>query len=83
MKDGRLVRLQLRISDHPGSLVNVMDIVAAQRANVVNIVHDRSHYGAGLNQAALDVTLETRGSDHIEEIVAALGKAGYPAEKVI
>jgi threonine dehydratase len=83
VKDGRLVRLQLRIPDHPGSLVNVMTIVASQQANVVNIVHDRSHYGASLNQAALDLTLETRGTDHIEEIIQALAKAGYRADRVI
>ena len=83
VKDGRLVRLQFRIPDHPGSLVSVMSIVASQQANVVNIIHDRSHYGASLNQAALDVTLETRGPDHIEEIVAALAEAGYRAERVV
>jgi threonine dehydratase len=83
VKDGRLVRLQLRVPDHPGSLVAVMTIVAAEKANVVGISHDRSHYGASLGQAALDITLETRGPDHIEEIIAALALDGYHADRVV
>jgi len=83
VKDGRLVRLQLRVPDHPGALAAVMAIVAAQKANVVSVAHDRSHYGASLNQAVLDITLETRGPEHIEEIIAALAKANYNADRVI
>jgi threonine dehydratase len=83
VKDGRLVRLQLRVPDHPGALVGVMTIVAAQRANVVGISHDRSHYGTNLDQAALDVTLETRGPGHIEEIITALAAAGYHADRIV
>jgi threonine dehydratase len=83
VKDGRLVRLQLRVPDRAGSLAGVMTVIAAQRANVVGVSHDRSHYGASLGQAVLDVTLETRGSDHIEEIVAALAAAGYRADRIL
>jgi threonine dehydratase len=83
VKDGRLVRLQLRVPDHPGALASVMAIIAAQQANVVAVAHDRSHYGASLNQAALDITLETRGPGHIEEITAALASAGYHAGRVV
>ena len=83
VKDGRLVRLQLRVPDQAGALVGVMTVIAAQRANVVAITHgDRSHFGANLGQAVLDITLETRGSDHIGEIVVALAAAGYRAERV-
>jgi threonine dehydratase len=83
VKDGRLARLQLRVPDHPGALVAVMKIVAAQQANVVGISHDRAHYGTILNQAALDITLETRGPDHIEEITSALAAAGYRTDRIV
>lgn len=82
VKDGRLVRLQLRVSDQPGELAGVMTVIASKRANVVSVSHDRSHYGASLGQTALDITLETRGPDHIEEIVAALAAAGHQTETV-
>jgi threonine dehydratase len=83
VKDGRLVRLQLRVPDQAGALAGVMTVIAAQRANVIEISHDRSHYGANLGQAALDITLETRGRDHIDEIVAALAATGYRADRIV
>ena len=72
-----------RRPDQAGALAGVMTVIAAQRANVIEISHDRSHYGANLGQAALDITLETRGRDHIDEIVAALAATGYRADRIV
>jgi threonine dehydratase len=83
VKDGRLVRLQMRVPDQAGALAGVMTVIAAQRANVVEVSHDRSHYGANLGQTALNITLETRGPDHIREIVEALAAAGHQTERVV
>jgi threonine dehydratase len=83
VKDGRLVRLRLRVPDHPGSLHNVTGIVAAHRANVIDLSHHRAYYGVSLGETAIDVTLETRGTEHIDEIVAALAAAGLAYERIL
>jgi threonine dehydratase len=82
VKDGRLVRLRLRAPDQPAALYKVLGLIADLRANVMNIVHDRSHYGVPLGESAIELTLETRGRDHANEIIAALQTSGYPIEQV-
>ena len=57
-------------------------IIAARRANIVDLLHDRAYYGVSLGDTVIDVTLETRGPDHIAEIEADLQSAGYRHERV-
>jgi len=83
VKDGRLVRLRLRTPDQPAALYKVLGLIAERRANVMNIVHDRSHYGVNLGESVIELTLETRGRDHANEIVALLQQSGYPIEQVL
>ena len=37
----------------------------------------------GLGETAIEITMETRGPDHIAEIISALGAAGYAQERVL
>jgi threonine dehydratase len=83
VKDGRLVRLRLRTPDQPAALYKVLGLIAECRANVMNIVHDRSHYGVNLGESVIELTLETRGRDHANQIVALLQESGYPIEQVL
>ena len=77
VKDGRLVRLRVRLPDEPGALATLTSLIAAGRANIVEIQHQRA-FGAGqVNETDVQVTLETRGASHIADLVAALTDAGY------
>jgi threonine dehydratase len=82
VKDGRLLRLRLRMPDQPAALSRVLTVIAERRANIMNIVHDRSHYGVPLGESAVELTLETRGRDHANEIIGALHHAGHRIEHV-
>ncbi|HVW09889.1 MAG TPA: threonine ammonia-lyase [Bryobacteraceae bacterium] len=82
VKDGRLLRLRLRVPDQPAALARVLTVIAELRANIMNIVHDRSHYGVPLGESAVELTLETRGRDHGNELIAALHQAGHRIEQV-
>jgi threonine dehydratase len=81
-KDGRLVRLRFRIADFPGSLHALVGVVASARANIVSISHDRAYFGVLLGETAVDLSLETRGPDHVVELVSRLEAAGYTFERV-
>ena len=83
VKDGRLVRFRVRIRDFPGALHGLTGLIAHQRANILSIAHDRAYYGVVLGDTSVDVTLETRGAEHIEEITRALAAEGYSFERVI
>ena len=83
VKDARLVRLQIHLSDRPGSLHQLTKIIAAHHANIVELQFDRAYYGVSLGDTLIDVTLETRGKDQIQRILAALAEAGYRHERVL
>jgi threonine dehydratase len=83
VKDGRLVRLHVYISDKPGGLKGLVEIVAAKRANIVDLRHERAHFGVNLGDTVVDITIETRGPEHIEELNHALEEAGYTVHRVI
>jgi len=82
VKDGRLLRLRLRVPDQPAALSRILEVIGERRANIMTIVHDRSHYGVSLGESAVELTLETRGREHATEIIAALHQAGHRIEHV-
>jgi threonine dehydratase len=77
VKGGRLVRLIVRMPDRPGMLARLTAEVAQQGANVVEIYHNRAFSKAGLGEVAVEVTLETRGRPHIEELMGSLSRNGW------
>ena len=83
VKDGRLVRLRVHLPDYPGALNRLTGILAQHRANIVETAYDRAYYGVNLGETAIDITMETRGPDHIAELLSALGASGYAHERVL
>ncbi len=79
MAQGRLVRLAVTLEDTPGTLAVLLAHVADLQANVLHLYHQRSDRHTALLQTRVELELETRGSEHAEEIKAALGQAGYAA----
>lgn len=83
VKDGRLVRLRLRVPDSAGSLHGITGILAKLRGNVIEVAHDRAYFGTSLGDTTIDITLETRGPEHIAEIAQALTASGYTHERIL
>ncbi|MGC9326441.1 MAG: threonine ammonia-lyase [Candidatus Hinthialibacter sp.] len=82
IKDGRMVRLRVELQDTPGQLAIVSACVARHNANVLEVYHNRSFMNAALGKTFLDVTLETRGVDHIQEIIHSLNQEGYSVQQL-
>src|SRR5216684_5400717 len=83
VKDGRLVRLRVHLPDYPGALYRLTGILAQHRANIVETSYDRAYYGVNLGDTAIDITMETRGPDHIAELLSALSASGYAHERIL
>jgi len=81
MKAGRFVTLQTIIEDKPGRLHRLLKVISETEANVVSIAHDRTNLEAGLNNAMLQLTLETQDHAHIERILGIMRDAGYVARR--
>jgi threonine dehydratase len=81
VKDGRLVRISVSLQDKPGQLAKVSAIVANQRANVIEVHHTRA-FSYRFGDTTLQLTLETRGPEHVEEILRALRERGYHVQQM-
>jgi threonine dehydratase len=82
VKDGRLVRLRLTLPDHPGGLAALAGLIGAEHANIVQAMHDRTYFGVAIGDTVIDLTIETRGPEHVEKLLGKLAEAGYPYERV-
>jgi threonine dehydratase len=78
VKDGRLVRLGVLVVDRPGALARLSALIAEARANVVHIEHDRAFSRwAAIGETEVELTLETTGREHVEDLKRRLETAGY------
>jgi threonine dehydratase len=71
-KDGRLVCLRTFVNDKPGSLAAVARIIADAGASVKQVDHNRAFGHVEPGGVEVAWILETRGHEHIAELVAKL-----------
>ena len=83
VKDGRLVRLRVHLGDYPGALHRLTGILAQHRANIVETSYDRAYHNVNLGDTAIDITMETRGVEHIAELLGAISAANYTHERIL
>ncbi len=80
---GRYLRLRTVLHDRPGALEEFVTIVADAGANIYAIQHDRTSRDVAMDDAEIEVDIETRGPDHADELVAALEDAGYEIDVLV
>lgn len=81
--DGRLARLMVKVRDRPGSLARLTRRVAELGANVVEIGHRRAFADISVGDVEIVMHLETRGRDHVAEIVQGLEHDGHVVEEYV
>lgn len=79
---GRLFCFTVNLPDKPGELVHVSTILSELKANVIKLDHNQSKVMDRFKQVQLEVTVETNGNHHVEEIVAEFKKNGMDIQKV-
>ena len=77
VSDGRLARLVVAVPDRPGQLSSLTEVVARAGANVLEVSHSRAFANISMRDVEIDLHLETRGRDHVAEIVAILEENGF------
>jgi threonine dehydratase len=76
---GRYLSCRLRIPDRPGELARLLQLVAAQGANVLSVEHSRTGSQLHLGEVEIALSAETRGEEHCEQLLEALREAGHTA----
>jgi threonine dehydratase len=77
VRAGRLTRLQVQLRDLPGSLAKVTAALAEANANIEEVHHERAFTHLPVQSAVVDFVLQTRGHDHVKQIIAVLEAAGF------
>jgi len=80
--DGRLARLRIDISDEPGMLAAISSSISRCGGNIVEIYHQRLFYDVPAKLAKIDAVIETRGPDHVDEIIADLRGANFQVQQL-
>lgn len=74
---GRYLAVRVTISDRPGGLLSLLDVVKKLGASVVDVVHSRTGGQLGLEEVDVMLTVETRGPAHRQDVLDALAASGY------
>ncbi|WP_246985948.1 threonine ammonia-lyase [Halorientalis marina] len=83
VETGRYLRLRTVLTDRPGALEELTEVLAANRANIYAIRHDRTSRNVAMNDAEVELDLETRGHDHVQQVLDALHDHGYETEVLV
>ncbi|WEL28566.1 threonine ammonia-lyase [Haloferax volcanii] len=80
VETGRYLKIRTELKDRPGSLEQLIEIIAAEKANIYAVRHDRTSRKIALNATEVEIDLEMRGPDHVESLLEELRDAGYDVE---
>ncbi|MBX2988952.1 MAG: threonine ammonia-lyase [Bdellovibrionaceae bacterium] len=76
IQQGRLAEISVIVDDQPGTMHRLTKIFADQRANILEVHHDRVERGLSLREAKVDFVVEMVSHEHAEQLKQALQKAG-------
>ncbi len=76
-QEHRLARMTVITDDLPGNLNRITSIMAENRANILEVYHDRVSPELGIRETRIDLLIETASAEHIQKIKAALKDQGF------
>jgi threonine dehydratase len=80
VRAGRLARIRVHTRDVPGELARAATLIGQTGANIEEVEHQRAFTTLPVQNAELEFVLQTRGPEHIEEVLAVLRTAGLFAK---
>lgn len=79
---GRIFCFSVELNHKPGVLLKIAEILAELKANVIKLDHNQFKTMNRFKKVTLEVTVETNGHNHIEEIIKGLKQGGYSIERI-
>ena len=73
---GRVARISVVVKDQPGVLQGLTTLIANEKANIIQVQHDRLSPNIAINETQIDFLLECRGTNHVNSLIAALKDFG-------
>jgi threonine dehydratase len=82
VRAGRLARLRVSARDIPGTLAAITTTVASAGANINEVHHQRAFTTLAAQNVEIELVIQTRGPQHVRDVLAALQQAGLQAQEV-
>ncbi|MBN8558480.1 MAG: threonine ammonia-lyase [Proteobacteria bacterium] len=82
VRSGRLIRIVISARDVPGSLARITALVAEAGANVDEVHHQRAFTLLAAQNVEIEMVLQTRGHEHVQELLERLRGAGLEVRLV-
>lgn len=79
---GKIVAVRLTIPDRPGVLGDIAATIGACGGNILEVHHNRTLLSVPAKGAIVDVTIETHGPAHTDEIERALEARHYKVDRL-
>ena len=73
----RYLKLRIMLPDRPGQLARISELLAEANANVLEVLHTRNGRGQQISEVELELSVETRGPEHRQQVLEVLRSAGY------
>ncbi len=82
VRAGRLARIRVSARDVPGTLAKMTATVAEAGANINEVHHQRAFTTLAAQNVEVELVIQTRGPQHIADVLTALLHAGLEAQLV-
>ncbi len=79
VRAGRLARIRVSARDIPGTLAKITATVAEAGANIDEVHHQRAFTTLAAQHVEVELVIQTRGPQHIQDVLAQLQRAGLEA----
>ena len=77
LRAGRLLRFYVDVDDVPGMLSGISGSIGDCEGNILQISHERTEWGLPVSKTRIDIAVETKGYDHINQIMECLKENGF------
>lgn len=77
VREGRITRLRVELLDVPGALAQIARIIGDLGGNIIDVSHHRLFTELPAKETYSNVTLETRDSENLKDILEGLRDAGF------
>jgi threonine dehydratase len=82
VRSARLARLRVDVRDVPGALAEVASALGRLGANIDEVRHQRAFSSLSVERAQIELVVQTRGAEHVEQILSAMGRQGFAIVRV-
>lgn len=80
VKSGRDCTITVNLSDKPGELSKVCNIIGELGANILSVQHERNSTNTNINGCQLRIEMETLDNEHITRVKQGLKESGFDVQ---